>query len=157
MFADFRYAFRTLAKSPAFALVAIPYLALGIGANSAMFSLANGLLLRPLPVPDPSGILVVRSRLEGESLGGIFQYSAMSYPDYTDLRKNAKSFAGLAASTFNAFGFVRSKTDAPKMKFGAYVSGNFFDVLEVQPVLGRTFRPDEDQGARAGCGRGPRV
>lgn len=145
MIRDFRYALRTLAKSPGFALVAIISLALGIGANSAMFSLANGLLLRPLPVPDPGGLIVVQSQLKGESLGGVFQVSQMSYPDYADLRDRNKSFGGLAASEFSPFGFAVDTHAAPQMKFGVLVSGNFFDVMGVHPVLGRAFRPDEDQ------------
>ena len=75
MLHDLRYALRTLWKSPGFALVAIVSLALGIGANSAMFSLADALLLRPLPVPHASEIVVVQSQLRGEAIGGLFQYS----------------------------------------------------------------------------------
>jgi hypothetical protein len=145
MFRDFRFALRTLLKSPGFALVAIISLALGIGANSAIFSLANGLLLRPMPVPDASALLVVKSQLKGESIGGLFQYSDMSYPDFTDLRDRNKSFDGLAASQFSPFGFVAQKNAAPQMKFGVLVSGNFFDVMRVRPILGRAFRPAEDQ------------
>jgi predicted permease len=145
MFRDFRYALRTLAKSPGFALVAIVSLALGIGANSAIFSLANGVLLRPLAVPDPSNLIVVQSHLRGESLGGLFQYSEMSYPDFADLRDRNKSFSGLAASEFSPFGFAVDKNAVPQMKFGVLASGNFFDVLGVRPILGRVFRADEDQ------------
>jgi len=145
MLRDFRYALRTLARSPGFALVAIISLALGIGANSAMFSLANGLLLRPMPVPDPGNLMVVQSQMKGESLGGVFQYSPMSYPDFVDLRDRNKSFAGLAASDFSPFGFAVDKKATPQMKFGVLASGNFFDVMGVHPILGRGFRPAEDQ------------
>jgi len=145
MFHDIRYAARTLRKSPGFALVAIISLALGIGANSAIYSLANGLLLRPLAVPRPSQLIVVQSQMRGENLGGIAPYSALSYPDFADLRARSKSFAGLAASQFSPMGFAVDKNATPQMKFGVLVSGDFFRVLEVPPVLGRDFRPDEDR------------
>src|ERR1039457_6448274 len=96
MFNDLRYALRTLRKSPGFALVAIISLALGIGANSAMFSLADAVLLRPLPVPHASGLIVVQSHLRGESGGGLAQYSGLSDPDFKDLRDRNKSYTGFA-------------------------------------------------------------
>src|SRR3974377_2335322 len=145
MLHDLRYALRTLRKSPAFALVAIVSLALGIGANSAMFSFADALLLRPMPVPNASQLIAVQSQLRGEALSGIFQYSAVSYPDFADLRDRNKSFQGLAASQYSQFGFAIEKSALPQMKFGQLVSGDFFRVLGVQPELGRSFRPDEDQ------------
>jgi macrolide transport system ATP-binding/permease protein len=145
MLHDLRYAVRSLRKSAGFSLVAILSLALGIGANSAIFSLANGILLRPMPVPHPSRVIVVQSILRGESLGGMFAYSAVSYPDFADLRKRSSSFAALAASDYSPFGFAVDKRAAPQMKFGVLVSGDFFRVLGVQTVLGRDFRSDEDQ------------
>ncbi len=145
MFHDFRYAVRSLRKNPGFALVAVVSLALGIGANSAMFSLADGLVLRPLPVPHAGQLIAVQSHLRGESLGGFLEYSPMSYPDFTDLKKRSKSFSGLVASEYSPFGFAAEKNALPQMKFGVLVSGDFFRVLEVPPVLGRDFRPDEDQ------------
>jgi len=148
MWNDFRYAARTLRKSPGFAVVAVISLALGIGANSAMFSLANGLLLRPLPVPHASQLIAVQSKLRGESLGaGLFEYSPVSYPDFRDLKAKSASFAGLAASEYSPFGFSVEKDQQPKMKFGVLVSGDFFRVMDVRPALGRDFRPDEDQVA----------
>jgi predicted permease len=145
MLRDFRYALRTLRKNPGFALVAIVSLALGIGANSAMFSLANGLLLRPLSVPNASHVMVVQSKMRGESLGGMFQYSQLSYPDFADLRDRSKSYSGLTAFTLNPFGFATDKKAMPQMKFGALVSGNFFDVMGIRPIVGRAFRRDEDK------------
>ena len=144
MFQDLRYAARTLRKNAGFALVAIISLALGIGANSAIFSMANGLLLRPLHVPHASSLLVVQSHLRGESLGGMFQYSQLSYPDFADLRDRAQSFAGLTASEYSAFGYTLDKGSLPRMKFGVLASWNFFRVLGVEPALGRDFRADED-------------
>src|SRR5580698_4431209 len=92
--ADLRYAFRTLAKSPGFTLIAILSLALGIGANTAIFSYVDAILLRPLPVPDSSRIVEVDSTAPGTRLGRI------SYPDYADLRDRAKTLQGLACYDF---------------------------------------------------------
>ena len=144
MLDDLRYAWRTLLKSPGFAVVAIVSLALGIGANSAMFSLADALLLRPMSVPHASDIVAVQSQLKGEALGGIFQYSGLSYPDFKDLRDRNKSYTGLTASLYSQFGFATEKAALPQMKFGELVSGDFFSVLDVPVELGRAFRPDED-------------
>jgi macrolide transport system ATP-binding/permease protein len=145
MLHDLRYALRALRKSPGFALVAIISLALGIGANSAMFSLADALLLRPLPVPHASELIMVQSHVRGEAIAGIAQYSGLSYPDFKDLRDRSKSFAGLAASQYSQFGFATEKGALPQMKFGELVSGDFFRVLDVPLTLGRPFRPDEDK------------
>jgi hypothetical protein len=134
-----------LGRNPGFALVAIISLALGIGANTAIFSLADFILIPRLSVPNPSGIMVVQSQFRGESLGSIFQYSGLSNPDFEDFQKKSNSFAGLTASQYSQFGFAPDKTAQPQMKFGALVSGNFFDVLGVHPDLGRSFRPDEDK------------
>jgi predicted permease len=142
---DLRYAIRSLRQNPAFALVAIISLALGIGANSAIFSLADGILLRPMAVPHPSEIIQVQSQLRGETLASISEYSNLSYGDYRDLRDKGQSFAGLAAVGYTAFGFATQRDALPQMKFGPLVSGNFFDVMQLQPELGRFFRPDEDE------------
>jgi macrolide transport system ATP-binding/permease protein len=144
MLSDLRYALRTLRKSPGFALVAIISLALGIGANSAMFSLADAMLFRPLPVPHASELVLVQSQLHGEAVGGISQFSGLSYPDFKDLRDRNKSYTGLAASQYSQFGFATEKGALPQMRYGELVSGDFFRVLEVPLVLGRAFRPDED-------------
>ncbi len=145
MLQDLRYGLRTLRRSPGFALIAIVSLALGIGANSAMFSLADAVMLRHLPVQDASHLIAVQSQLRGESAGGLFQYLGLSYPDYTDLRDRNQSFEGLAASQYSPFGFTSEKGALPQMKFGQFVSGNFFGVMGAAPALGRGFRPDEDQ------------
>jgi predicted permease len=144
MHRDLRWALRTLRHNPGFAAVAIISLALGIGANGAIFSMAEYLLLRPLPVPHASGIVVVQAQLRDESASP-FQQAGLSYPDFIDLQRKSKSFAGLAASQYFPFGIAPDKTTLPKMKYGALVSGNFFSVLGVFPALGRSFRADEDQ------------
>jgi predicted permease len=127
--------------------VAIISLALGIGANSAMFSVADALLLRPLPVPHGSDLIVVQSQLRGEAIAGFALYSGLSYPDFKDLRERNKSYAGLTASQYSQFGFATEKGALPQMKFGELVSGDYFSVLEVPLELGRAFRPDEDKAA----------
>jgi predicted permease len=110
-----------------------------------MFSLADALLLRPLPVPHASDLIVVQSQLRGESIGGIAPYSGLSYPDFKDLRDRSKSCTGLFASLYSQFGFATEKGVLPRMKFGELVSGDFFSVLDVPLALGRAFRPDEDK------------
>jgi predicted permease len=144
---DLRYAIRSLRQNPGFALVAIISLALGIGANSAIFSLADGILLRPMAVPHPSEVIQVQAQLRGESLASLSQYSGLSYRDFRDLRERGRSFAGLAAVGFAPFGFATQRDALPQMKVGNLVSAAFFNVMQLQPELGRFFRPDEDQVA----------
>lgn len=145
MLRDFRYALRTLRQNPGFALVAIISLALGIGANAAMFSFADALLLRPLAVPDASGLVRVQTLSRGQSIARFENYFDVSYPDYRDLRDKNRSFVGLSAAQFASFGLATQKGELPQMKFGELVSGNFFHVLGVHPALGRGFRDDEDR------------
>ena len=139
MLQDFRYALRTLRQNPGFALVAILSLALGIGANSAIFGLADALLLRPLPVPQASRVVTVGSRMRGEHFG------EMSYKDYLDFRNKSKSFESLAAFQLLRVGFATSKATSPQMKAGVLANADSFRALRVEPELGRSFRPDEDQ------------
>src|ERR1700758_4323748 len=125
MLQDLRYAFRTLRQNPGFALVAIVSLALGIGANAAIFSFANVLVLRPLPVPDASEIVNVESRLRGEDVAGFATYFPVSYPDYRDLRDSSRSFSALSAAQFTQVGFTTTKGALPEIEFGELVSGNY--------------------------------
>jgi predicted permease len=106
--------------------------------------MAEYLLLRPLPVPRASEVVVVQAQSRGES-NDMFQQAGLSYPDFMDLQRRSKSFAGLAASQYFPFGVAPDKTTLPKMKYGALVNGNFFSVLGVRPAMGRAFRADEDQ------------
>ena len=105
-----------------------------------MFSFADALLMRPLPVPEPSRIAAVST-----SGGQAFANTALSYPDYRDLRDGNHTFDGLLAASGVAFGFKPNATELPKIAYGMYVSGNFFRALGVQPVLGRGFMDSEDQ------------
>ncbi len=135
--ADIRYALRALRSQPAFFAVAILSLALAIGANSAIFSLADALLLRPLPVPSPSGLFDVANATPDNPLEG------MSFPDYRDLREKSRSFDGLAAYRLTTLA-VAADRDAPaQIRFALAVSDNFFRAIGVQPSTGRAFLPDE--------------
>src|ERR1700733_9780708 len=140
---DLRYGCRMLAGSPGFTSVAVLSLAIGIGANCAVFSFADGLLLRPLPVARPGEILTVGSSASLEALNASTLVS--SYRDYVDIRDRSKSFDGLAAFTYLTAGFARDPRAVSKLKMGALVSGNLLTVMGVEPTIGRTFRPEEDQ------------
>ncbi len=138
---DLRHGARVLAKNPGFTFVAVLSIAIGVGANAAMFSVADGLILRPLGVPDADGLVTVSARLPtGEVRNG-----AVSYPDYTDLRDRARSFEGLVASRGVIASIVGERDELAQGRFGLAVSGNLFDVLQVPPALGRTFARDEDR------------
>jgi predicted permease len=139
---DTRHAFRRLRNSPGFALTAMTTLALGIGANTAIFSVADGLLLRPLPVLRPSEIVTVNPGSATPTMGG---NSTVSYPDYRDYRDRNRSFDGLLAFQYGPFGYAPNRTAVPEIQFGAFVSANFFQVLGVEPTLGRGFRRSEDE------------
>lgn len=141
MLNDLRYAYRSLRHRPGLALTAILSIALGIGANASIFSLVDGLLLRPLPVPDPSGVVTLRSRTPAEPLGT----GLLSWPDYLDFRNWNHSFRGLVAYEYFTAGFARDARGEPEVKVGMLVSSNFFRVLETEPRLGRGFLPEEDR------------
>jgi predicted permease len=132
---------RMLAKNPAFAAVSVVSLAIGVGANAAMFSYADALLLRPLPVPRPGEVISVGTKVNLEG----FQNLNNSYPDYRDLRDNNRGFQGLAAFYNVTVGFAAKPDALPQMKLGLAVSGNFFTVMDVEPQIGRGFRSEEDQ------------
>jgi predicted permease len=140
---DIRYGCRQLAGSPGFTIIAVLSLAIGIGANCAIFSFADALLLRPLPVARPGEVLTVGSATNFEALGASSLIA--SYRDYIDIRDRNQSFEGLAAHRDVTAGFAADPKATPKLKLGMLVSGNLFTLMGVQPTIGRTFRPDEDQ------------
>jgi predicted permease len=142
MLKSLRHAVRLLFKSPGFTLVSVCSLAIGIGATSAMFSFADALILRPLPVFEPNRMVAVTS-----SATTAFANTAVSYPDYRDFRDGNRTLDGLVAAAVSSFGFKHEASALPKVTFGMYVSGNFFRVLGVQPALGRGFLESEDQAA----------
>lgn len=141
MIKDVKYATRMLAKNAGFTAVAICSLAIGIGANSAIFSFADVLLLRPLPITKPDEVVTVNPGA-ATALGSD---NSLSYPDYVDFRDRNRSFTALAAYQYQEFGYAADSIAVPQMQFGAFVSGNFFDVLGVKPALGRGFFPSEDK------------
>ncbi len=149
MLKDLKYAARMLGKNPGFTAVAVCSLAIGIGANSAMFSFADTLLLRPLPVMKPSGIVTINP--SAANTFGADQ--TLSYPDYVDYRDRNRTFDGLLAWQYGQFGYAPNPSVVPETQFGLFVSANFFRVLGVEPVVGRGFRAGEDTVA----GRDPVV
>ena len=140
---DLRYGFRMLAASPGFTIVAVLSLAIGIGANCAIFSFADALLLRPLPVARPGEVLTAGSRSSFDALNASAIVS--SYPDYVDIRDRSRTFAGLAAFTYVTGAFAADPASTPKLTMGMLVSGNLLPLMGVEPTIGRSFRPDEDQ------------
>jgi macrolide transport system ATP-binding/permease protein len=139
MLQNLRFASRMLRKNPGFTLVAVCSLAIGIGANSAMFSWADALLLRPLPVFKPNEIVTVRSSSPSDPSSNV------SYRDYVDFRDRNRTFDGLLAYSLAPFGLSEKPEALPHLKYGLFVSGNFLHVLGVEPILGRGFRSDEDK------------
>lgn len=134
---DISYALRSLLKRPGFVSIAVITLALGIGANTAIFSLVNAVLLRSLPVERPSEIVSVAVRGKDDSM------SAFSYPNYRDFRDRNEALSGLLVYRFVPLSLSRS--GANERVWGFEVSGNYFDVLGVKATKGRTFLPEEDK------------
>src|ERR1041385_5725583 len=134
---DIRYAIRSLIKRPGFVAIAVITLALGIGANTAIFSLVNTVLLRSLPVPHATEVVSVALRGKDDSM------SAFSYPNYKDFRDHNDVLSGLLVYRFVPLSLSRSGVN--ERVWGYEVSGNYFDVLKVKAIRGRTFLPEEDQ------------
>lgn len=135
---DVRYGFRVLLKNPGFTVLAILTLALGIGANTTIFSWINSTLLNPIPGARQTSEVVSITRG-----GSIAEPGQFSYPDYLDLRAGSKGFSGLAAFAFRPLDLTGS--GKPERLWAADVTANYFDVFRVRPVLGRGFVPAEDQ------------
>jgi len=133
---DLRYAFRMLYKSPGFTLVAVLALGLGIGANTAIFSIFNGMLWRPLPVKDARNLVMLASKSRDVQ----FPFN-MSYADFQDYRQQKDVFADLVCYTPTPLSF--GAQGRPERVWAELVSGNYFSTLNLQPALGRTFAPDE--------------
>jgi predicted permease len=140
---DVQYGMRTLRKNPGFTAVAILTLALGIGANTAIFSLVDAFLLRPLPVKDPQQVTTLAYQLKGGQLINVF-----SVPDYRDIREQTGNvFSGLITYQISLDGLsVNGKADRIVT---SYVAGNFFSTLGIKPALGRFILPSEEETAVA--------
>ena len=139
---DVRHSLRLLRKTPGFMAVAVSVLALGIGANAAVFSLVNALVLQPRPgrIDQMVGVFS-RDRI------AVDRYRDFSYPAYVDLRDRADVFESLMAHTFSTVGI--GDGDATRQVFAAIVSANYFTTLGVPLAAGRAFTPDEERpGAR---------
>ncbi|HEY0346887.1 MAG TPA: ABC transporter permease [Pyrinomonadaceae bacterium] len=137
MFQDLRLGIRTLAKAPGFTAVVVLTLALGIGANIALFSIVNGVLLNPLPFPQPDQLVTLDQSKPN------FENGALTYPNFRDLQKENRTFASMALSrgfTFSLIGAGEAERVSARL-----VTADFFTVFDVKPALGRTFASGEDE------------
>src|SRR5262245_21051590 len=132
---DLRYGARMLRKKPGFTLIAVITLALGIGANTAIFSLVNTVLLRPFPVERPEQLVSINNVA--------LNSPAVSYPNYRDFRDRNNSFSGMMLYRYRALGL--SHNGVNERVWGYLATGNYFDVLGVKPALGRFFTPEDDR------------
>jgi len=141
---DVRHASRTLLRSPSFSVIAIVSLAIGIAGNAAIFSVADALLLRPLPgITDPDRLVDIGRTQRGNPI------DTMSYPNFADLRERSTVFAGLAAYRPMADAFGLTVDGSAQRTYGSEVSANYFDVAGVSMAAGRAFGADEDRIERA--------
>jgi len=134
---DVRFSLRLLRKSPGFTVTAVLTLALAIGANAVVFSVMNGLILRPLNVPDAQSLYTIE-RASNKDM-------SESYPEYLDLRDRNRSFDGLAA--FRVSQVALDTGNNPSLVWGLETSGNYFDALRIQPYFGRFFHASDEHGA----------
>jgi hypothetical protein len=134
---DLRYGVRVLAQSPGFPLIAILTLALGIGANTAIFSVVNGVLLNPLPFRGPNQLVSMFQEMPN------FKNGSISYPNFIHWRRMNTTFASMAA--YRSVGFNLSGNGEPERLHGEMISSGFFEILGVNPLMGRTFTADEDR------------
>jgi putative ABC transport system permease protein len=141
---DIRYGIRMLVKSPSVSILATIALALGIGANTAIFSVVNAVLLRPLPFPESNSLMAV---FETDATRGQLR-GTYSYPNYFDLRDQNQSFEQLAS--YRSADFIMTGANEPARVQGAVVTANLFTLLRVTPMLGRTFVADEDKPSENG-------
>jgi putative ABC transport system permease protein len=135
---DLRYAIRSLRRQPAFTLIAVLTLALGIGANTAIFSVVNGVLLRPLPYREPHRLVTIWETLQGSD-----DKILVSYPNYLDWRERQRVFEDIALyNQYRSFNLT-GRGDAERVR-GALVTGNYFYLLGVRPAVGRLIEPADD-------------
>jgi predicted permease len=137
---DAQYAIRSLRRASGLTAFVVVTLATGIGMAAASFSMVDGLIFRPYPVPQPGGVVTLVSTSHDSSFDGF------SYREYLEIRGKTKSYGGVIANAeFEAVGFSAEPGGTPRIRGGMMVSGNYFHVLGVEPRLGRGFREDEDQ------------
>ncbi len=135
---DLRYGIRTLAKNPGFTIVAVLTLALGIGANTAIFSVVDAVLLRPLPYPESDRLFTVYQTLPQDPA----QNTGVSYPNYLDWTQQNEAFESIAAVRGNVLA-LSGQGEPTYIQTGS-VTSNYFDVLRVKPLLGRTLQSSDD-------------
>lgn len=140
---DLRLAFRSLFKSPGFSLVAILTIAIGIGANTTLFSLFNQLVLNPLTLPEPSSLVQLWARNTSRN----FYAPAMSWPRYEEIRDHQSVFASVAVSSFATFNL--SGNGDPEQLNGLFATSSFLPTVGIKPAHGRHFTPEEDQSGAA--------
>ena len=140
---DVRYAVRTLTRNPGFTLAALLALALGIGANTAVFSVLNSVLLRPLPYADPDRLVMIFDSFQQQGL----EHGPAGIADFLDWRARARSFHTLDAIANQRF-TLAGDGEAEQIA-GMSVTATFFETLAIRPLLGRTFAADDDQPGRA--------
>jgi predicted permease len=139
---DLRYAYRMLAKSLAFTAIAILTLALGIGANTALFSVVNGVLLNPLAYPHPGQLVTVYEKMPG------LDEAPLTYPNFLDWQRDTKTFSSLAIYRNQDYNFIGTGEVAERLT-GYMISADFFSTLGVTPIVGRTFLPGDDHAGAA--------
>ena len=139
MWQDIRYAFRVLAKQPGFAAVVVLTLALGIGANTAIFSMVNAVILEPLPFSESKRLVEIK----GTDARPGDMHRTLSYPDFVDFRAQNRSLESTA--TYDRNTFTLTGIGEPLHVEAGVVSANMFDVLRAQPALGRAFAADDDK------------
>lgn len=142
MLRDVRFGARMFRKNPWFTCAAVTVLALGIGANTAIFSLVNAFLLKPLVIRNPAELVGCYSRDTGKA-----SYRGFSYPDYAELRENGSAFSGLLAHNLAMVGL--SEGDTTRRVFADIVSANYFTTFGVPLFQGRSFTPEEERPASA--------
>jgi predicted permease len=140
---DLRFGVRLLVRNPGFTLVAVLSLALGIGANSTIFTLVNAVLLKPLPVDDSARLVAVFTTYE-RNPGAPSSLGPTAYPNFKDYRDQNRAFTTMAAHSYNGLPLAFSDDGEPEQILGEMVSGDFFALLGVTPALGRAFLADED-------------
>src|SRR4051812_7841248 len=134
---DLQYGVRMLGKNPAYSAIAILTLALGIGANTALFSVINGVLLNPLPFPQAEQLVAIHESKPN------FDQGSISYPNFLDWQKDNHSFSAMAIARSTAF--ILTGRGDPEQVNAEFISSDFFSLLGIQPKLGRSFHPGEDQ------------
>ncbi len=144
LFQDLRYGVRMLQKNPGFTVIAVLTLALGIGMNTALFSILNAVVLRPMPLKNPESVVRVYRKVLGESRRDVSgSNSLFTYQEYTDHRDNTQSFSGLTAYYSGGKYPMTLGGAEPEEVTKVFVAGNYFSVLEAEMALGRSFAPDE--------------